>query len=795
MSAIWPVFFTLLQASLAARVNEDKISHVQGDQCANFLQLEVNSGSRSFVFFYKHWQDQKLIRSRTGDCEELVVAKCHEEKVASKGCEISQAERPQKNLLERLRSGGLTSIFHTLGRNMETFTVPPEGINIVLPIDSPSNECTLHIWEGSVELRILPPGQVTFVEEMDVIAVASKVKQLFQEWNPEADVFCTVVQDYVVPGQLYSMLLTWALRASIRAKLQSTDDAIFYRLYALAFSRRISQGAKSALGHATDQILVGNLNQLNDVITQTVGQVLAFAAGSMSTNVEESLAMATVRDVWSILKAVEESKTGHLTQSLWHADRVRVAADFIAFYQGLQLNSAQQAGNLHLPGLPNIAFSNLPRAVLFTCAYGGGHKSAAQAVAGYLHNKFEVSVVDTTNDDNFQSVETQVGSYFFNEVVLKRQLYSLHNFADKWNKGRGGTLVEYCPTPDCDNHRKANFRRELLRSRPELVITVYHMDLMHVLEAAHDLGDLPVLHLATDMDIKMPEIFSSPLLYPRFRAGIPFDVPQSWKSIAPLKKEQMFLSGYPVRKSFVGSITDPAELERQHQEAKKRFVAAGVKMLLIMSGGGGQDVAWPYLLAARGIGQPLHIVIVAGGNNAIIDNVRATCNNTHPDFELEPEQVTREIHVCADPTVTIEVAKDPANTREDKPFFVQEKWLSVLMDAADVMLTKPGGGSTAEVAYRGVPAIFDASIELLHWEKFTVDVFVEEGRGVVFNDLPGLRAALLAAPKLGRSTRLAEDGHGQILDPSKAVAKAAEELMSTSCEECELFASSKFPWA
>ena len=56
----------------------------------------------------------------------------------------------------------------------------------------------------------------------------------------------------------------------------------------------------------------------------------------------------------------------------------------------------------------------------------------------------------------------------------------------------------------------------------------------------------------------------------------------------------------------------------------------------------------------------------------------------------------------------IEVAQDP-NPNADRPYFVGPQELRTLMDLADAAITKPGGGSTAELLYRGVPAVLDAS--------------------------------------------------------------------------------------
>ena len=36
------------------------------------------------------------------------------------------------------------------------------------------------------------------------------------------------------------------------------------------------------------------------------------------------------------------------------------------------------------------------------------------------------------------------------------------------------------------------------------------------------------------------------------------------------------------------------------------------QVVLVMTGGGGQDVPWPEQLATEGIGTPIHVIVVAG---------------------------------------------------------------------------------------------------------------------------------------------------------------------------------------
>lgn len=220
----------------------------------------------------------------------------------------------------------------------------------------------------------------------------------------------------------------------------------------------------------------------------------------------------------------------------------------------------------------------------------------------------------------------------------------------------------------------------------------------------------------------------------------------------------------------------------------------GTKVLLVMSGGGGQDLPWPYMLAKRGIGEKLHVVVIAGGNNELAPNLRKALPRT-TTFSANDPAYEREVWLGVDPTVTVEVATDPAvpdHVRVNKPYYVFEDRLALLMDMADAVISKPGGGSTSEIAYRGVPAIFDTATTLFHWETFTVNVFARANRAIAFNSKEqDVRDAIRSAIQLGHSLALVQDDRGEMLVTSQRIVSQAKKLLfGTACSGCALFSSS-----
>lgn len=472
-----------------------------------------------------------------------------------------------------------------------------------------------------------------------------------------------------------------------------------------------------------------------------------------------------------------ENLQGMSLAQLEEQSRSREADNIVRYFLGLAKRAAEyvQSG----------AGFRAPRVLVLSCSYGDGHRSASEAVSSYLQTDgLSVQIVDTTNDPRFRTgITAALGispTFLYNSLILRQQWYRLQNMWETLGLLVFGQIAQQCPSPGCNTPWKDHLRSVLLETRPDLLVTVYHMDLLPILEVAKDLGNLPVLHLATDMDVKMREVFGKKgpgPSYPRFLVGVPFYSKESQTTIQPLSMDRTFLSGYPVRSAFL-QLSDPARVAAE----RAQIAPPGTKVILVMSGGGGQDVPWPELLASQGIGVPLHVVVVAGRDTAFARRLERALPSS-AEFSGGRKVLQGAAH-----NVTVEVARDPANLGTD-PYYVMADRLALLMDVADAVVTKPGGGTTAEIAYRGVPAVFDATPGLLHWEEFTVQVFERAGRGARFTDGDALPEVLKSALSRGRSTSLAEDPKqpGTVLDTGSRIREAARRLLETPCERCPLF--------
>jgi len=432
-----------------------------------------------------------------------------------------------------------------------------------------------------------------------------------------------------------------------------------------------------------------------------------------------------------------------------------------------------------------------PTVLIWTCSFGGGHWAATKALEQYLPDYYLV-VSDPTKDREYYEGD-KVGdwirqyitpkwdeTYVFNELILKHRHYKLENTMETlqawngWLRGDGTRFAQPCAAPLCDYQSKKFMRRAALRSAPDFMITVYHMDLLPITELAEELGRLPILHLATDIDAKMWEVWGQRPEYEHLKIGLPFGVPEARVTYQPLYQNQTFVSGYAVRPAFLGPLHTREQLA---VERMKRKIPQNAVVALVMSGSEGQTIPWPAMLADSQTWQdrPLHLVIVVGGNYEFGMMLERAFKDQE---QADGHQILR----GSNRLVTLEVAKDPDNAADKRAaYFVPESELVTLMDIADVLLTKGGGGTTAEAAYRGLPILFDATDGMLKWEAFTATVFEQHHRGKRLIDNADLEPYLKHAIKLGKSRSFVfsnETGHedGALINSTHRIRREMNEM-------------------
>lgn len=296
------------------------------------------------------------------------------------------------------------------------------------------------------------------------------------------------------------------------------------------------------------------------------------------------------------------------------------------------------------------------------------------------------------------------------------------------------------------------------------------MDLLPISELCDELGGLPLMHLSTDADAKMWEVFGTTPKYPNLHVGLPFDVPEAWPTAKPVDKDQTFVSGYSVRMAFLRPL--PTDAERTAERAR-RGIAPGTQVALVMSGSQGQSVPWPARLAdSETWDQSLHVIVVAAANKEFGRSLEGSL--------LSGKRIGRHRRLHGKNTnVTVEVARDPeAGSLGQNAYYLSEDEVASLMDTADVLITKAGGSTITEAAYRGLPTIFDATPGMLPWEEFNAKVFEKYGRGRRIADVDNIEEDMQYAITLGRNRTLILDRYGQPIDSRQHIRREMSQMLS-----------------
>lgn len=422
------------------------------------------------------------------------------------------------------------------------------------------------------------------------------------------------------------------------------------------------------------------------------------------------------------------------------------------------------------PSLPSLAGKKV---VIFTCSFGTGHKTTAQAIKQTLEQaQAKASIHDLTTGallgkDRYRKIFKALGINYnnhplngvdiFNEI-LKRQWYVLINTKNRVESLArcflgyiGITLNKDGVSPAIglskNNWEKTQIRDILLSERPDQIVTTYHMDNNPILEVAQELG-IPVLHVPTDFDMKSWEVFNQTTPNNlHFKTLIPNqDVAETLQTAPPLSKNQLVEGvGIPLRLEFYNFLSE-GEKKAYRLE---RGIKEGEKVLCLSAGGNGQHLPHPEQLANSPTWKtPLRIEVIAGRNRDFV---------AHLQKKLKAVNGNPLLLQGTNPHVTIEIVAnlDPAKKGAEDEFFISAAELSKILDITDGCLAKAGGVSVAELLFKGVPILFDQRVEPFAWELFNIGVAVKHGMGLSHFNIKSFEkdlSALLEIPRGNNSS-------------------------------------------
>lgn len=416
---------------------------------------------------------------------------------------------------------------------------------------------------------------------------------------------------------------------------------------------------------------------------------------------------------------------------------------------------------------------------VFTCSFGTGHNTAAAAVAGYLSEyNLHVDIADPSEDvllpaSFIHSAGRVLGYRDWSDAkvfkwVIRNQLYWLDTLSKGVMRivyrifGWEGTHGVFPAFTEEFSPVKALVYRRLMIDRPDVLASTYHMDLNLLREVGRTLK-IPYVHLPTDTGVKAFETnyWGSPDPEDRFVVSIPYNDDRVLNSAHEIDPANQFLGGYPVRPAFL-EIHPDEDLDEFKQ---LQGIDLDATLVTVMTGGGGIQVPYPEMLANDSrIQEKMHVVVVAGNNRSIVDNLRGRLTQTEDGF----------FH-GSNPNVTIQVATE-RRPGMSPTYLLGPNTLAFLQQASDVVLTKPGGASTAEILYSRTQMVFDQTVAPFSWEQDNASRIHEWGQGESFYRMDELTPTILRAAAKATNPELDQI----LINPQKAITGKILDLLEFS---------------
>lgn len=323
------------------------------------------------------------------------------------------------------------------------------------------------------------------------------------------------------------------------------------------------------------------------------------------------------------------------------------------------------------------------------CSMGNGHRSVTDALQRYIGDQYRVTCCDVPDEILIERDPV------FNLLGKGQSITTLYNTLVAGNYWDVLELIQKMgekPTPEEESLiQKDMIKRKLLQERPDVVVVTYERNARIHQQAAQELG-IPFVMYYPDMVSNTSTIFSQDR---HSKLVIPVDLPEMRQSLKnTASPEQISVGGYAVRPEFFE--------EMNKEELKTKYgIAEGQKVILCANGGIGSDTPWPQLIARTKKGElgSCKVIVVCGKNEAFYQEIK----------DLE----------AIDPAVKIEVLG-----------LVDARKMAELTEIADVVISKPGGATTAENILKKNYLLLDARfVDKLPWELNNAEIIERFGFG------------------------------------------------------------------
>lgn len=326
------------------------------------------------------------------------------------------------------------------------------------------------------------------------------------------------------------------------------------------------------------------------------------------------------------------------------------------------------------------------KVLILSANVGAGHAMAACALAEQLSAYFECNVINmfeqldplyAMSGGSF-SVEKTLASFHQKDFNAPINFFHKHLSNAVFLKPRWKKIEEqaYKIFSEVD---------------PHLIISVIPALAYPFVQAAKRL-DKPFILSVLDADYTMWMKGVELIHYDKFRLIIPFKAEDKQRQVAYVPKNvrhQTLEWGVPLRKALIDSFNKSAFKKKWH------FVPHKPNVLLMMGGQSSKAVV-KYVKALCALPRDYHIFVFVGLNEVLGEEVKKLVETSRKaTFEVVP-------------------------FTKDVPYF---------MRTADLLISKAGGLTCAEVQTAQIKTIFDATTTPLFWEASNMHQVVKSGYG------------------------------------------------------------------